>query len=98
MERHVTLVPVAEIRANVRRPLVGFREDHAIRIAGVHLGAQPLDDGVRFGKIFSQLVPSRSIRYGMASRRIASTPISSQNRITLMISSMTAGLSKLRSG
>ena len=47
---------------------------------------------------FSLLVPSRSIRYGIASSRKPSTPISSQNSIVLSTASSTAGLSKFRSG
>ena len=47
---------------------------------------------------FSQLVPSRSYRYGIASSRSPSTPISSQKSIVRMIASRTFGFSKLRSG
>ena len=47
---------------------------------------------------FSLFVPSRSTRYGIASRRRPSTPMSSQKRIAFRTSSMTSGLSKFRSG
>ncbi|VEI50641.1 Uncharacterised protein [Kocuria rosea] len=47
---------------------------------------------------FSQLVPSSSIRYGIASARKPSMPMSSQNFTTSWTASTTAGFSKLRSG
>ncbi len=47
---------------------------------------------------FSQLVPSSSNRYGMASARKPSMPWSSQNRTTSNSASMTFGFSKFRSG
>ncbi len=42
---------------------------------------------------FSQLVPSRSIRYGTASHRKPSSPRSSQKRMTSSIAFRTCGLS-----
>ena len=45
---------------------------------------------------FSQLVPSRSTRYGIASKRSASTPTSNQWRITLTISSKTQRIVKIQ--
>ena len=43
-------------------------------------------------------MPSRSNRYGTASKRIPSTPISSQKCRTSKIAFPTAGLSKFKSG
>ena len=53
MEGHVKFVAGAEIRTKIRRPLVGFRQQHAAGILLVHSQAQILDDGVRFRKIFA---------------------------------------------
>ena len=47
---------------------------------------------------FSQFVPSRSMRYGIASSRKPSTPMSSQNRITLSISASTARVVEVQVG
>ncbi len=47
---------------------------------------------------FSQLVPSRSNRYGMASSRTPSTPRAIQKSHTSNTALITAGLSKFRSG
>jgi hypothetical protein len=53
VERHVTLVTVAEIRAHVGRPLVGLGEQHAIRVAAVERAANLLQDLVRFLEVFA---------------------------------------------
>ena len=50
--RHVAFVAVAEIGADVFRPLVGFGEQQLARRVGVELRADLLDDGVGLGKIF----------------------------------------------
>jgi hypothetical protein len=39
VERHVALVAIAEIRPDVRRPLVGFGQQHPIRIPFVERAA-----------------------------------------------------------
>ena len=39
MERHVAFVAVAEIRAHVGGPLVGFGQHHAVGVIGVDLAA-----------------------------------------------------------
>ena len=50
--RHVAFVAVAEIGADVFRPLVGLGEKHLAGRIGVKLGPDLLDDGVGFRQIF----------------------------------------------
>ena len=47
---------------------------------------------------FSLMVPSRSIRYGIASSRSASTPRSSQNRMTSRIDAEHLGVVEVQVG
>src|SRR5207249_8490593 len=47
---------------------------------------------------FSQLVPSRSYKYGTASRRMPSTPMPSQKLTTASKLRLTSALSKFKSG
>ena len=82
VERHVAFVAVAEVRRG-RRPATGWPR----RAACGPGSARPSRGGSASGSScvssrFSQIVPSRSIRYGTASRRRPSTPRSSQKRIT----------------
>ena len=51
MVRHVALVAVAEIGADVLGPLVGLRQQQPARPVGVDLGADLLDDRVRLGEV-----------------------------------------------
>ena len=78
VEGHVALVAVAEVVDGVLRPLVGLGQQHAVGEARVDVGAQLASATSCVSGRFSQLVPSRSNRYGTASRRSPSTPISSQ--------------------
>ena len=40
MECHVAFVAVAEIRANIGGPLIGFGQEHAVGIIGVDLAPE----------------------------------------------------------
>ena len=51
VERHVAFVAVAEILQHVLGPLVGLGEQHAVAVARIELGAQPLQDLVRLGQV-----------------------------------------------
>ena len=68
-----------------------------VRVVRVDQRAQLLDHGVRLGQVL--VVGAFALdRYGMASSRKPSTPMSSQKRMTRNIALRTCGLSKLRSG
>ena len=45
--RHVTFVAIAEILAHVFRPLIGFRQKHAVAIVAIQLGAHAFDYRMR---------------------------------------------------
>ena len=62
MERHVAFVAVAEIRAHVGGPLVGFRQEHAVGITLRRFLCGELLMMACVSGRFSQLVPSRSTR------------------------------------
>jgi hypothetical protein len=51
MERHVALVAIAEIRTDIRGPLIGLRQQHAPLIALVQLPPDRLEHVVRFGQV-----------------------------------------------
>ena len=51
MKRHVAFVAIAEVGAHVRRPLVGFGQQHAPLVLGVELAADLLQHRVRFGQV-----------------------------------------------
>ncbi len=53
VKAHVALVAVAEVLHDVGRPLVGLREQDAVRIAGVDLRAQALEELVRLGQVLT---------------------------------------------
>ena len=53
VEVHVALVAVAEVRRRVLGPLVGLGQQHAVRVAGVHVLAQPLEDLVGLGQVLA---------------------------------------------
>ena len=53
MKGHVALVAVAEVRADVGRPLVGFGQERAGRIMGVNFASKGLYHGMSFGEIFA---------------------------------------------
>ena len=75
--------PVAEVRAHVARPLVRLGQQHPVLVVRVERRARSSFSTSCVSGRFSQLVPSRSMRYGTASSRIPSTPMSSQKRMTL---------------
>ncbi len=52
VECHVAFVAVAEILLGVLRPLVGFRQQHAVRKRSIDRGADLLQHGVGFRQIF----------------------------------------------
>ena len=51
VEGHVALVAVAEVRADVGRPLVGFGQEHAPAVAGVELPPDPFQNRVRLRQV-----------------------------------------------
>ena len=51
VERHVALVAVAEVVADVRRPLVRFGQQHAVAVRGVELAAHLLQHRVRLRQV-----------------------------------------------
>ena len=51
VERHVAFVSFAEIGARVLGPLIGLRQQHAVRIALVDLRPEPLQDLVGLGQV-----------------------------------------------
>jgi hypothetical protein len=71
MERHLALVAIAEIRANVGRPLVRFREDEAVGVVGVDCSADGLDDGMRLRQVFAGgAVALQQIGNGVHAQRV----------------------------
>ncbi len=86
VEGHVALVPLPEVGDRVLGPLVGLGEEHPIREARVHVGPELPRKAWVSGR-FSQLVPSRSKRYGTASSRSPSTPRPSQKSQTSSMAS-----------
>src|SRR6516225_2998342 len=53
MEGHVALVAIAKVWSHIRRPLVGFGQEQAARIARVDLTPHRFDHGMRFRKVFA---------------------------------------------
>ncbi len=51
MERHVALVAVAKVGADVGGPLIGLRQEHLVRVARVELAAEALEHLVRLGQV-----------------------------------------------
>ena len=66
--------PSPKYGTQIGRPLVGFGQQHLAGELLVEFGAQFLQDAWVSGR-FSHEVPSRSTRYGTASRRKPSTPM-----------------------
>ena len=94
VEAHVALVAVgAEVVDDVGRPLVGLGQQHPTRGTPSSTIFRTRRRYSWVSGRFSPLVPSRSNRYGTASRRNPSRPRSSQNRTTSSIASATSGLS-----
>ena len=60
MKRHVAFVAVAEIRDRVFRPLIRFREQHAVRVMLRRCAARIAFRNACVSGRFSQFVPSRS--------------------------------------
>ena len=53
VERHVTFIPVAEIRQDIGGPLVGLGEEHPVGVVLVHLLAELLEDRVALGQVLA---------------------------------------------
>ncbi len=53
VKRHVAFLSVTEVGPHVARPLIGFRKDHSVGVVCVDLLPEPLDESVRFRKIFA---------------------------------------------
>jgi hypothetical protein len=53
VERHVALVPVAEVRAHVLRPLVGLGQEHPPGVVAVDGAADLLDHPVGLGEVLA---------------------------------------------
>ena len=71
VKRHVTFVALAEIHADVRRPLVRFCQQHPVLERDVELAAHPLQDVVGFGQVFVvRAFPDAQIRHGIEPERI----------------------------
>jgi len=71
MECHVALVAVAEIRADVGRPLVGLSQQHATGVIRINRRAKPLDYDMRFGEILAiGAVALHQVRNCVESQRI----------------------------
>src|SRR6266852_3606105 len=82
MERHVALVSIAKVRAHISRPLVGFGEEGAIRIARVNFAPESFDHGMGFRKVFAiGPVPLDEIR-----NRIHTQPVNPQVQLDLSVS------------
>ena len=71
VEGHVAFVAIAEVRPHVGRPLVGLGQDHAVRVAGVELLAQPLHHGVGFREILAaRAVALDQVGNGIQAKRV----------------------------
>ena len=69
--RHVALVAVPEIGAHVGRPLVGFREQHAVRPARLDVAPDRLQDGVRLGQILAAgALTLDEVRHGVEAKAV----------------------------
>ena len=53
VKRHVAFVAVAEIGADIGRPLVGFGQNHPVGVLGVHLAPDRLDQRVGLRQVLA---------------------------------------------
>ena len=53
VKRHVALIALAKVGADVGRPLVRFRKNETVRVIGVDCGANSFDHGMRLGQVFA---------------------------------------------
>src|ERR1039457_3745346 len=53
MEGHVAFISVTKIGGSIFRPLVRLRQQQAVFKGAVQMGAQLLEEGMGFGKIFT---------------------------------------------
>ena len=71
LEGHVALVPLAEVLDDVLRPLVRLREQHAVGIAGVDLGAEPFQVLVRLRQVLAvRPLGLVEVRHGVESEAV----------------------------
>ena len=75
MEGHVALVTVAEVGHGIFRPLVRFRQQHAVGEAFVDVLAQLLEEGMRLRKVLTvAAVPLVEVRYRVEAQAIDPKP------------------------
>ena len=73
VESHLAFVAIAEVRAHIAGPLVGFGQHEAVCIPGIDLGAQPPDDGVSLRQVLAACALAlHQIRNGVQTQRIHS--------------------------
>ena len=66
VERHVTFVAVAEVRAHVGRPLIGLGQEHAVAVALVHRRAELLQHLVRLRQVLAvRALALDEVRHGV---------------------------------
>jgi len=93
----LALVAIAKVGADIDRPLIGFGQDKTVRVVGINGGADGLDDAMGLGKVLAGgAVAFDQVGDGVYAQRVDA--MSSQKRMALRTSSITIGLSKLRSG
>ena len=74
VECHVAFVIVAEIVLGVLGPLIGFCQQHAVRIMGIEFGTNSLQDRMRFG----QILVIGALAFHQIRHRIQSQPINAK--------------------
>ena len=71
VEVHVALVAVAEVGGGVLGPLVGLGEQHAVRVAGVDVLAQPLQEVVGLGQVLAVgALALEQVRHGVEAQTV----------------------------
>ncbi len=81
VERHMALIAIAEVVEHVGGPLIGLSQQHPVAVMLVHLLAGTFEDLVALRQVLA-VGPFAFDEVGMASNRMPSTPMSSQNRMT----------------
>ena len=74
VKRHVELVAVAEVRADVLRPHVGFGQQHLAGEVRVEPGAQLLQHGVRLGQVLAR----RALALDEVGDRVHAKPVDAE--------------------
>ena len=74
VKRHVTLVAVTEIWPHVGGPLIGLGKQHAIRVGGVDLTSDGLEDLVRLVEVLAdRAVTLDQVRHGVEAHPVHAT-------------------------